>query len=52
MDVGLVGGKMLLHKPHSPHPCGLAMQEQLPRGLGGGNQHREKALSGGFPTWM
>jgi hypothetical protein len=26
-----VGGKMLLHFPHSPHPCGLAMQEQLPR---------------------
>jgi hypothetical protein len=23
----LVGGKMLLHKPHSPHPCGLAMQD-------------------------
>jgi hypothetical protein len=50
---------MLLHKPHSPHPCGLATQDdklllrllhsvrpvlqQLPRGLGEGNQHREKA---------
>ncbi len=29
-----VGGKMLLHFPHSLLPCSLATQEQLPRGSG------------------
>jgi hypothetical protein len=37
-----VGGKMLLHFPHSPHPCGLAMQEQLPRRAKSLNFHISK----------